>query len=413
MSVADAHLSSTAMELPGAISACLIVRDEQARIASCLTALRQHLGPLLLEVVVYDTGSEDQTRRIAADLGAVVIDGYWDDDFARARNEALAAASGDWILIIDADEVVEADPTLLTRSMASLEAQSDGLACWVTNIDEHGEQTERARRCALFRRGRLTFRGAVHEALRRTDGTLPAVADVGVNVLHIAHHGYRDQTHSAEKVRRNARISDLEIEALRDSAGADADALPWALFHRARSRMSAAEREEMASEFREAADLAREPALRHASLECLMDVHLERGEFDAASACIEALVREGAVGNYGLWGAVRVSVGLGDLTVARDLLAGLDHVQTSLGVEAPPHYLWEARAQVAEAIGDQSAALANLLTSMLQTGQVAGRGVWLARLWDGDGAELTELVGRKAPSPERAAAILAELDAAR
>ena len=67
------------------VSACLIVRDESASIRACLYALKDVVD----EVVVYDTGSIDGTPELAEAVGATVIRGHWDDDFAPARNAAL------------------------------------------------------------------------------------------------------------------------------------------------------------------------------------------------------------------------------------------------------------------------------------------------------------------------------------
>ncbi len=71
------------------ISVCLIVKDEEEMLASCL----ESVADIADEIVVYDTGSTDGTVEIARAAGARVIEGYWDDSFARARNAALAHAA--------------------------------------------------------------------------------------------------------------------------------------------------------------------------------------------------------------------------------------------------------------------------------------------------------------------------------
>lgn len=81
----------------------MIVKDEaQNLFASVTSAL-----PLVQEVVVVDTGSQDNTKEIAEGLGALVFDYKWQDDFASARNFALTKVSGDWVLVLDADEVLD------------------------------------------------------------------------------------------------------------------------------------------------------------------------------------------------------------------------------------------------------------------------------------------------------------------
>lgn len=82
------------------LSLCLIARDEEAMLPGCLASVRG----IVDEIVVVDTGSRDATAEIARRAGARVVPFAWRDDFAAARNAALAAATGDWILVLDADE---------------------------------------------------------------------------------------------------------------------------------------------------------------------------------------------------------------------------------------------------------------------------------------------------------------------
>jgi hypothetical protein len=79
------------------------VRVEQENLSHCLGSVQG----LFDEIVVVDTGSVDRTREIAHDFGARVFGFAWIDDFAAARNEALAHATGDYAFWLDADDVVE------------------------------------------------------------------------------------------------------------------------------------------------------------------------------------------------------------------------------------------------------------------------------------------------------------------
>ncbi len=78
----------------------MIVRDEAYFLDRCLGAVRDYVD----EMIVVDTGSTDRTREIARAAGATLYDYQWDDDFSHARNFSLSKASGDWILVLDADE---------------------------------------------------------------------------------------------------------------------------------------------------------------------------------------------------------------------------------------------------------------------------------------------------------------------
>jgi tetratricopeptide (TPR) repeat protein len=56
------------------------------------------------EIVVVDTGSTDATAALAREQGARVVASPWNDDFAAARNRSIAEATGEWVLVLDADE---------------------------------------------------------------------------------------------------------------------------------------------------------------------------------------------------------------------------------------------------------------------------------------------------------------------
>ena len=82
------------------ISLCVIAKNEEAMIADCLESVRDVVD----EMIVVDTGSLDRTVAIAEAAGARVVTFKWCDDFSAARNASIKAATGDWVLILDADE---------------------------------------------------------------------------------------------------------------------------------------------------------------------------------------------------------------------------------------------------------------------------------------------------------------------
>ncbi len=101
------HLRSSAKSAdkrsPPSVTLTMIVKDEENNISQCLSSV----AGLFDEIVVVDTGSKDRTREIAAEFGARVFDFVWVDDFAAARNAALARATGDYAFWLDADDVVD------------------------------------------------------------------------------------------------------------------------------------------------------------------------------------------------------------------------------------------------------------------------------------------------------------------
>ncbi|MBN3897653.1 MAG: glycosyltransferase [Nostoc sp. NOS(2021)] len=84
------------------LSLCMIVKNEAATLPKCLNSVRKVVD----EMVVLDTGSIDRTPNIAQQLGAKVHHFKWCNDFSAARNAALKYVSGDWILVLDADETL-------------------------------------------------------------------------------------------------------------------------------------------------------------------------------------------------------------------------------------------------------------------------------------------------------------------
>jgi len=81
---------------------CMIVKNEEKFLGKCLESVKG----LADEIIVVDTGSTDRTIEIAKKAGAKVISYEWNDDTAAARNAGLKEAKGDWILILDADEII-------------------------------------------------------------------------------------------------------------------------------------------------------------------------------------------------------------------------------------------------------------------------------------------------------------------
>src|SRR3989338_2128361 len=91
------------------ISLCMITKNEEKYLEQCLNSVKD----LVDEIIIVDTGSTDKTKEIAKDfckkfaVEGKFFDFKWIDDFSAARNESLKHAAKDWILVLDADEVIE------------------------------------------------------------------------------------------------------------------------------------------------------------------------------------------------------------------------------------------------------------------------------------------------------------------
>src|SRR3954451_19904284 len=88
------------MSGPLPLSLCVITRDAAAQLAGCLAS-----APFAGEIVVVDSGSSDDTVEIARRCGARVVMQPW-LGFGAQKNFAVAQAVHDWVLCLDADELV-------------------------------------------------------------------------------------------------------------------------------------------------------------------------------------------------------------------------------------------------------------------------------------------------------------------
>lgn len=148
------------------ISLCMIVRNEAAVLARCL----ESVGSVADEIVIVDTGSTDQTREIARRYTDLVFDFPWIDDFSAARNESFAKASKDYLLWLDADDVIlPADQAklLLLKEQLSSDSNIDAIFLpYHVAFDENGTATFSYYRERLIRaQAGYRWQGPVHEAI--------------------------------------------------------------------------------------------------------------------------------------------------------------------------------------------------------------------------------------------------------
>ena len=198
------------------LSVCLIVKNEEQFLPKALQSIQPHAH----QIVVLDTGSTDRTVALAKEHGAEVHTFDWCDDFAAARNAALEHARGDWVLVLDADEVLPAD------EVAHLQADLQGnnlLGYRLPLINkimtaDGGDETADGQ-ChvpRLFRNAPgLHFVGRVHEQvyssvlLRQLDWQMDSA--IGNTTLH--HFGYTPEVkQQRDKVKRNLRLLEKAVE---------------------------------------------------------------------------------------------------------------------------------------------------------------------------------------------------------
>jgi len=207
----------------------MIVRNEARCLARCLDSAAAHVD----EILVVDTGSTDDTVAIARRCGARVVHFAWCDDFAAARNHALAQTpAADWHLVLDADEWIARGGAGLRAALQAQEAPFIG-QIRLQEAPEAGQATRPAVQwlSRLLPRG-VAYRGRIHEQLVHQ---LP-VRRLAIEVSHDGYH--RDQL--TRKADRNERLLRQALAATPEepylcfqlareleNRGDHAQALPW------------------------------------------------------------------------------------------------------------------------------------------------------------------------------------------
>lgn len=321
------------------ITACLIVRDEAERLAACLDSVR----PFVDELVVLDTGSVDDTVAVAMRAGARVEQVGWSDDFAAARNLALTACHTDWVLSLDADEMVHGTPPWLKPMLASCRPELDGLTIAITNADGPDARglTEH-RELKLFRRTAARWVGRVHERPVRWDGREPFAATLPEQTLRLTHFGYRDPEVVRRKAERNARLSRLALTELRED-GAAMEELARAALDLGRSELACGRSELAAAALRQARESAVGSQVWQWATDFLARMALAQDRTDEATLLIAELSRSGAPADYCRWLLARTLVQRGDVAGAAHLLSVIASLVDLSGNVLDPAQLAEAR----------------------------------------------------------------------
>lgn len=200
------------------LSLCMIVKNEEMSIGRCLSSVRN----IVDEMIIVDTGSTDKTMEIAKSFGSKVLDFEWNDNFSDARNYSLKHATGDWILLMDADDELDEENKLKIINLLSEDKPVD--AYFLVTLSYLGEEAcsevSKNLNVRLIRNKRgYYFSGMIHEQIYSNILRVNPDARIENKDISINHYGYLNKNIELhEKRKRNMKILEKELEAHPDSS---------------------------------------------------------------------------------------------------------------------------------------------------------------------------------------------------
>lgn len=362
------------METP-LLAAALIVKNEEHALPGCLEALNE-LRPLLSEICVYDTGSTDRTVEIAEAAGARVERGYWDEDFARAKNAAGAMASAKWVLSVDADErlVVPSASRLRRALREALTSDLTGVDCMRVAIADvrGGREIQAHDAIRLYRPNRCRWVGRVHERIAPSSSNASLrMAEPGRAVIRLDHFGYGDEAKNPERYSRNLRLADASVKDFETSSERDDQGYVQALVDRGRTRRATGDTEGALQDLEAAWEVPADTTYRAFGGELLAETAIQVGRHEQAAAVIAQLRAEGVSHpSYCDWLEASLATAQGDSRRALELLRTVDILASSLGLVVKPKVILEDRMWAAIAEGEHLEAASLLVNLMSAQGVV-------------------------------------------
>jgi len=143
------------------LSVCMMVKDEEELLPQCLESIQK----ICDELIIVDTGSKDKSIDIATAFGAKIYHHPWINNFSHHRNQSIKYSTGDWILIIDADEKLIIDPNLTKEDInewfENTPEDVNSIAVMVQDIQD-GKMMMCCNSARIFRKGKIHYEGVVH-----------------------------------------------------------------------------------------------------------------------------------------------------------------------------------------------------------------------------------------------------------
>ena len=182
------------------LSLCMIVKNEEKHLTRCLASVKDVVD----EIVIVDTGSNDDTIRIAESYSANIFKFDWVNDFSAARNFALGKCNGKWILYLDADEELNKDS--IVELFEKIGNKPVAVNCVVKSLTSENSKFGVMKYPRLFPNNLgIRFDGKVHEQIQSSlDKNKILLVDSNIEIIH---YGYIfDENSANKKLERNLAL---------------------------------------------------------------------------------------------------------------------------------------------------------------------------------------------------------------
>lgn len=197
--------------MKNSISLTMIVKNEAHHLTDCLKSVENAVD----EIIIIDTGSTDDTIKIAESFNAKIFHFDWINDFAAARNFALSKSNCDWILYLDADERLDKNAAAKLKYYASI-SDNAGYYCTIKSYNSQAKRNDTIRYIRFFKNHpEAKFTGKVHEQIT------PSLEKLNYKFIHsdilIHHIGYDILKEGRkQKALRNLKLLEEEYAATKN-----------------------------------------------------------------------------------------------------------------------------------------------------------------------------------------------------
>lgn len=232
------------------ISVCIITKNEASKLKKCLKSIKDYN----FEIVVVDTGSNDDTDKVIEQYADKSSKFQWCDDFSKARNYSISLASNDIIFVLDSDEWLESFDVKMVERVMSGDTRTVGRVERINEIAaaQPGEKGhERISR--IFNRKYYEYKGRIHEQVSGRQNGEAVYEEVPVRIGHSGYNGTDDEKRM--KAARNIKLLLLDLE----ENGKD----PYVLYQLGKSYYMQKEYEPAAKYFEEGLAFDLEPKLEY------------------------------------------------------------------------------------------------------------------------------------------------------